>query len=464
MSYADFIARKRTVAPPCGLADVPSLNPAMFPFQSDITRWALRRGRAAIWADCGLGKSLMALEWARVVTEHTGRRVLILTPLAVAQQFVSEGAKFGIHVTHARTGSDVRDGINVTNYERLHHFSPADFGGVVADESSVLKDYTSSTRNALIEAFAVTPFKLACTATPAPNDQMELGNHAEFLGAMSRTEMLASFFCHDGGETQTWRLKGHAERDFWRWVASWAVSIRKPSDLGYADDGYTLPPLNITEHVIGSNEDVSRAAGMLLGYEANTLNEQRAARRSSLPDRVAKCAALVNGNAEPWCVWCDLNDESSALVAAIPGAVEVRGSDSPEHKEQTATAFSAGKIRVIVSKPSIFGWGVNWQHCAHVAFVGLSHSFEQWYQAVRRNYRFGQRRTVECHVITSSAEGRVVGNLKRKQLDAERMAIGMIEHMSEITKAEIRATGRTEVAYNPTVRMTIPSWLRSEVA
>jgi hypothetical protein len=293
---------------------------------------------------------------------------------------------------------------------------------------------------------------------------MELGNHAEFLGAMSRTEMLASFFCHDGGETQTWRLKGHAERDFWRWVASWAVSIRKPSDLGYSDVGYTLPPLNVTEHVIESAEDVSRASGMLLGYEASTLAEQRAARRGSLVDRVAKCAALVNSNNEPWCVWCDLNDESTALAAAIPGAVEVRGSDSPEHKEQAAADFASGKVRVIVSKPSIFGWGVNWQHCAHVAFVGLSHSFEQWYQAVRRNYRFGQRRAVECHVITSSAEGRVVGNLKRKQADAERMAVGMIEHMSEITKADLRATGRTEVAYNPTVRMTVPAWLRSEVA
>ena len=462
MSYSDFIARKRVVFSPVGISDVPPLNPTMFPFQADITRWALRRGRAAIWADCGLGKSLMALDWSRVVTEHTGRRVLILTPLAVAQQFVREGEKFGIQVTNARDASQLRDGINVTNYERLHHFNPTEFAGVVADESSVLKDYTSSTRNALIEAFSSTPFRLACTATPAPNDQMELGNHAEFLGAMSRTEMLASFFCHDGGETQVWRLKGHAERDFWRWVASWAVSIRKPSDLGYPDDGYVLPPLNVTEHVIESKEDLSRAAGMLIAYEANTLNEQRAARRNSLADRVAKCAELVNGNDEPWCVWCDLNDESAALSAAIPGAVEVKGSDSAEHKEQTAADFASGKVRVIVSKPSIFGWGVNWQHCAHVAFVGLSHSFEQWYQAVRRNYRFGQKRAVECHVITSSAEGRVVGNLKRKQADAERMAIGMIEHMAEITKAEIRATARTEVAYNPRVRMNVPSWLRSE--
>lgn len=463
MNYGSFLESKVVVDAPTGIRVVPPLNGAMFPFQRDITAWALRRGRAAIWADCGLGKSLMALDWARVVSAHTGKPVLILTPLAVARQFVSEGSKFGVPVNHARDAAGVTSGINVTNYERLHLFDVSVFGGVVADESSILKDYTSSTRNQLVESFMKTPFRLACTATPAPNDHMELGNHAEFLGTMSRTEMLSMFFCHDGGETQVWRLKGHAQADFWRWVCSWAVSVRKPSDLGYSDDGYILPPLNIHEHVVDDGAaDLAKGAGMLFGYEATTLGEQRSARKGSLAGRVARCAELANDTNEPWLVWCDLNAESEALASAIAGAVEVTGSDAPELKEQRMADFGAGRARVLVSKPSIAGWGVNWQHCANVAFVGLSHSFEAWYQAIRRSYRFGQTRPVECHVITSAAEGRVVANLKRKQADAERMAAGMIAHMADITRAELGASTRKRDGYSPKKLMTIPSWLRTE--
>lgn len=463
--YSAFVAAKRLVAPPAGLDLVPPLNPGLFPFQADITRWALRRGRAAIWADCGLGKSWMALEWARVVAQHGGGDVLILTPLAVAQQFVREGKRLGLTVTHCRTKADVRPGINVTNYERLHHFDPGVFVGVVADESSILKDYTSSTRNALIEAFARTPFRLACTATPAPNDHMELGNHAEFLGVMNRVEMLSMFFCHDGGDTQSWRLKGHAVKAFWRWVCSWAVSVRKPSDLGYDDAGFALPALMIQERVVSAGADLARAQGTLFAIEARGLDEQRLARRSSLAERVRVTAEIVNAQPnEPWVVWCDLNDESAALAAAIPGAVEVRGSDSPEDKELAMARFSSGEIRVLVSKPSICGWGLNWQHCARAAFVGLSHSFEAWYQAIRRNYRFGQTRDVECYMVSSDAEGAVLANLRRKQADAERMVAGMIAEMADFTRAGLSATGRDVAEYRPARPMTIPAWIGSEEA
>lgn len=466
MKYSDFIAKKRLVAPSAGFDLLPALSQRLFPFQGDITRWALRRGRAAIWADCGLGKSWMALEWARVVAEHGepgGGDVLILTPLAVAQQFVREGEKIGIKVAHCRTKDDVRPGINVTNYERLHHFDPGAFIGVVADESSILKDYTSATRNALIEAFAQTPFRLACTATPAPNDHMELGNHAEFLGVMNRVEMLSMFFTHDGGDTQSWRLKGHAVKAFWRWVCSWAVSVRKPSDLGYDDDGFALPALKIEERVVSAGADLARAQGTLFAVEARGLEEQRIARRASLGERVRVTAEIVNHQpSEPWIVWCDLNDESAALAAAIPGSVEVRGSDSAEEKEDAMARFSSGEIRVLVSKPSICGWGLNWQHCARAAFVGLSHSFEAWYQAIRRNYRFGQTRDVECYLVSSDAEGAVLANLKRKQAEADRMAAGMIAEMADFTRADLSATRRDVAEYRPKKPMTIPSWIGTE--
>lgn len=460
MTYSDFLTGKRLVAPATGLAEPPALNPKLFPFQSDITQWALRRGRAAIWADCGLGKSWMALEWARIVAQHTGGNVLILTPLAVAQQFVSEGPKLGIDIQLCRAADHIATGVNVTNYDRLHKFHPEDFSGIVLDESSVLKDYTSATRNELVEAFARTPFKLACTATPAPNDHIELGNHAEFLGVMNRTEMLSMFFVHDGGSTQDWRLKGHAREDFWRWVCSWACSLRMPSDLGYSDDGFVLPALHVHDHVVRSDDAMARQAGMLFSLDAQTLGEQRAARRGSLRDRVKLAADMVNNSTDPWLVWCDLNDESKALAEAIPDAQEVTGSLTAEEKERRMLDFSSGRARVLVSKPSICGWGVNWQHCAHVAFVGLSHSFEAWYQAIRRTHRFGQRREVNCHVITSSAEGAVVSNLRRKQRDAELMGAEMVKHMAVFT--DVKSAGRDATVYEPGVEMTVPEWIGRE--
>jgi hypothetical protein len=462
MNYEDFIASKRLAARPVGI-EPPPLNASLFAFQADIVRWALRLGRAAIWADCGLGKSLMALEWSRAVHDHTNGDVLIATPLAVARQFVSEGEKFGIQVTHCRTAADAKPGINVTNYERLHHFDAGDFAAFVADEASVLKDYTSKTRNQVIEMFAATPFRLATTATPAPNDHMELGNHAEFLGVMSRTEMLAMFFTHDGGSTQDWRLKGHARAAFWRWVASWAAAVRRPSDLGYPDDGFALPPLEISETVVASSDEFRRKQGALFTIEARGLSEQRDARRSSLGDRVAATAEIVNAEpGEQWLVFCDLNDESKQLAAAIPGAVEVTGSDDADVKEEQMMAFARGDVRVMVSKPSICGHGMNFQNAARMAFVGLSHSFEAWYQAIRREWRFGQKRPVHCYVITSEAEGAVVANLKRKQAEAEAMTAAIVGEMKDFATRRAAATARDVTAYEPQVRMIIPEWIGLE--
>lgn len=457
--YDSFLTSKSKGDTPTGIAGEVDVNTTtLFPFQQDIVRWALRRGRAAIWADCGLGKTRMALEWAAIVHEYTCDPVLILTPLAVARQFYDEGVEIGVTVTVCREAEDLRPGINVTNYERLGKFDASIFGAVVLDESSILKDYSSKTRGAIIDAFGDTPFRLACTATPSPNDMQELGNHAEFLGVMTRVEMLASFFVHDGGSTQNWRLKGHAQGDFWKWISSWAVALRKPSDIGHSDDGYDLPPLNMTHHTTDSDmTELAQARGRLFADSVMNLHDQRTARRISIADRVAVAANLVNASDQPWVVWCDLNAESSALAAAIPDAIEVRGSDKPDSKENAILSFSTGASRVIVTKPSICGWGVNWQHCAHSVFVGVTHSFEAWYQAIRRSYRFGQTRPVECHVVTSSAEQGVIDSLARKRDQAETMIDSMAAAFSR--EWDPHAIHRQTIGYSPNTEMVIPSWV-----
>ena len=302
--YATFIEAKKILDPPSGLAKVPELSAQLFPFQRDIVAWALRRGRAAIFADCGLGKTPMQLECATRVADETDCNVLILAPLAVAEQTVREGQKFGIEVTHARTAKQIGR-LTITNYERLEHFDPARFSAVVLDESSILKSFDGATSSGLIEAFQQTPYRLACTATPAPNDFIELGTHAEFVGALTRPEMLATFFVHDGGETQKWRLRQHGVKDFWQWLASWAVVIRRPSDVGYADDGFTLPPLEIEQRTVAQ----VAGEGSLFALEAQTLPERLAARRDSVNERAAECAALVNSTPGTWVIWCNLNAE-----------------------------------------------------------------------------------------------------------------------------------------------------------
>jgi DNA modification methylase len=446
--YDKFLQGKRVTDTPTGIPEPPPLNEMLFPFQRDIVKWALKRGRAAIFADCGLGKTPMQLEWARVVAEYTGGRVLILAPLAVSQQTVREGSKFGIPVTYCREQSQVpTQGVAITNYEMLDHFIPGEFTGVVLDESSILKNYTGKFRTQIITSFAQTPFRLACTATPAPNDHMELGNHAEFLGTMTRTQMLSMFFVHDGGDTAKWRIKGHAEIEYWKWVCSWAVMMRKPSDLGYSDDGFILPPLEIRHAVIDVTEGEC-ADGLLFRLPASTLSERQSERRLTTAERVSKAAEIVNSKPnEPWLAWCDRNGESEQLTASIPDATEVTGADKPEDKEDAMLGFSAGAVRILVTKPSIAGFGMNWQHCHNVVFVGLSDSYEQFYQAIRRCWRFGQTKPVTCWIVTASTEGAVVANIERKEQDARRMADEMVKHMHVYNEENIRGTHRQEQNY-----------------
>lgn len=457
MNYEDFIESKRIVTQPSGF-DVPveAINPMLFEFQRDITRWALRCGKAAIFADCGLGKTPMQLEWAQHVTIRTSGKVLILAPLAVSQQTVREGQKFGIAVHICKTGADVQSGINITNYDRLHHFLPDDFNGIVLDESSILKAQFGLMRHEITSFASTIPYRLAASATPAPNDLIELINHAEFFGIMTEAEIKALFFTQDGNSSNTFRLRRHAEQAFWKWMASWAVALRRPSDLGYADSDFILPPCNVHQVTVDLE---AFQAGMLFAVEATGLDEQRKARKASLKDRVVAAADLVNGNDEPWLVWCDLNDESAALAKAIPDAVEIVGSDSREHKEDAMLGFAEGRYRVLVTKPSIAGWGMNWQHCANVAFVGLSHSYEQYYQAVRRSWRFGQKRPVNVHVITSTADGSVVNNIQRKEDQAMKMFANIVHHMSVNT--HLTTTKREEMPYDPQQAVIVPPWMKS---
>jgi hypothetical protein len=445
-SYASYLRAKAISDPSTGIVgDVP-LPDALFPFQRDIVAWALRRGRAAIFAGTGLGKTLMEMAWAEAVADHLGKPVLIMTPLAVAPQFIEEAAKFGLDCQRANGQDDIAAAsVYVTNYDKLPRFDLSVFGGVVLDESSILKAYDGKTRTALIEGCKSIPFRLAATATPAPNDFMELGNHAEFLGVMSYVEMLAMFFVHDGGDTAKWRLKGHGESEFWRWMCSWSVMLTGPADLGYDGTAYQLPPL----YTVAVEYQPSMETGLLFPVEARTMQERIGARRDTVADRVAAAAELLAGSDRPWVAWCNLNAEADALAKAIPGAVNLQGSDKDADKERKIAAFKAGEIRVLVSKPSILGYGLNFQHCCDTAFVGLNDSFEQVFQAVRRFWRFGQTRPVNVHFIAAETEGAVVANLRRKEADAERMIAAMAAHMSDISSTEIRSVERQKADYVP---------------
>lgn len=425
------------------------LNPMLYDFQRDIVHWALIKGRAAIFADCGLGKTPMQLEWAHRVNLHTGEPVLILAPLAVAAQTKAEGDKFGIPVTICESQADVTDGINITNYEKLDKFNLGVFGGIVLDESSILKSFTGKLRNQIIEGFSATPFRLACTATPAPNDFMELGNHSEFLGVMARAEMLAMFFVHDGGETSKWRLKGHAEDMFWEWMGAWAVFLNSPADLGYQAEGFNLPDLNVRQLI---------ADGSAVVTETMTLTQRRDARRETLEARCQAAALLANWSTEQWLIWCDLNDESARLTELIGGAVEVKGADSSKHKTEAMLAFSRGEIRCLVTKPSIAGFGMNWQQCHNMIFVGLSDSYEQYYQAMRRCWRFGQTQAVNTYVVISCKEGAVLENIQRKQADCDKMRDAMVEQTKLITKRELKTTSRITAPYIAGIPMLLPKW------
>ena len=434
MTYDEFIAGKAVQAQTVGFDPI-GINDALFDFQRAIVEWACKRGRAAIFADTGLGKTAMQVEWARQVVAHTGGDVLIAAPLCVAQQTVEEAAKFGVAVRYCRDQKGAQPGITITNYEMLERFDPADFAGVVLDESSILKAHDSKTRARLVEMFSGTPYRLSCTATPSPNDHMELGNQAEFLGVMTSAEMLAMFFIHDGGDTSQWRLKGHGKTRFWEWMSTWAVCIRNPSDLGFDGARYILPGLQIHEHIIPSEDALP---GQLFSGIAQTLTERRDAKRQSMTERVKLAADLVNSHDRPAIVWCHLNSESDALAKAIPDSVEVTGSMTLDQKEAAIMAFTHGQKRVIVTKPSIAGFGMNWQHCADVVFAGLDDSYESFYQAVRRCYRFGQPEVVNVHLVSAESEGAVKANLERKQAQADLMADSMVSHMRELTRQSIK--------------------------
>lgn len=400
----------------------------------------------------------MQLEWARCANEYTGSPIIILAPLAVSEQTKKEGEKFGISVNVAADNSDIKPGINITNYEKLHKFDCSQFSGVVLDESSILKNFAGKIRNQIIDLFRATPYKLCCTATPSPNDYTELGNTAEFLGVMTRSEMMSMFFVNDSGNTTApWRLKGHAEKNkFWEWLSSWAVMIRKPSDIGFSDDGFNLPDLKWHQHVIPYT---GPKKGMFVD-PSTTLNEIRAAMRESLPDRVRLAAKLNNESDEQWLNWCNLNDESSALSAQINGAVEVAGAHKNELKSERMLGFADGKIKSLVTKPKIAGLGMNWQNCNNMAFVGLSHSYEALYQAVRRCWRFGQKKEVNAYIIVGEKEGNVLRAITRKAVDMDIMHSNMIRHMSSFSKDQISApTAKKKAEYNPTVNINLPSFL-----
>ena len=437
MNYDEFIAGKTKRALAHGFEPKPILAP-LFDWQKHVVQWAIRQGRAALFEDCGLGKTLQQLEWARQVSDHSGGPVLILTPLAVAHQTAAEARRFGMTAHVVSSQSEVTGaGLWITNYYKLDHFNPGAFSGVVLDESSILKSFTGKTRRELTSAFRDTPYRLACTATPSPNDYTEFGQHADFLGVCSPAQMLATFFVNDTFNTGDWRLKRHAVSEFWEWVASWACCVSKPSDIGYSDDGYILPALHMHEHVVfvdesGSGDELFRHATL----SATSMHQEM---RLTSKARAEKVALLVAGTPnEPWVVWCNTNDEADHLASMIPDAVEVRGSDTSAAKERKIDAFTDGKARVIITKPGIAGYGLNWQHCRNVAFVGLSYSFEDFYQALRRSYRFGQTKEVNAHVVRASTEGAIAKTIQRKIQQHEEMQQQMKQASAVFTENRIK--------------------------
>lgn len=427
LSYAEFLQSKQREQVGIG-PTVASVSAQLYDWQAAITRWAIRKGRAAVFADCGLGKTYMQVAWASALNVPT----LILAPLCVAEQTVAEAAKLGVTIRYALDDSQVSTLITITNYERLDKFDVDRFDAVVLDESSILKSFDGKTRTKLIQMFAGTRYRLCCTATPSPNDIAELANHAEFLGLMSRAEFLATWFVHDDAG---WRMKGHAVTPFYRWMASWAVALRKPSDIGFDDDRFTLPPLRFHEIVTEGNAD-SDALFPELGLKG--IGGRLRARKGSVEQRVEQAANLARLPGQ-WLLWCGLNTESEGLGSAIPDAVEVCGSDSYAEKVSAVEGFVRGDIRVLVSKVKILGFGLNLQNCHQVGFVGLSDSYEAYYQAIRRCWRYGQTSPVDVWIVVSDAERGIVANVQRKETAADEMNRGLIEHMREFERQEVCA-------------------------
>lgn len=454
MSYASFLDSKTHDTTKLGFA--PTYVPEwMFDYQQALVRWAVSQGRSAIFADCGLGKTPMELVWAENVVRETKGNVLILTPLAVGAQFVQEADKFGIEARRSQDGTAHR-GITITNYERLHLFNPQDFAGVACDESSILKNFDGARRSEITQFLRKRPYRLLATATAAPNDFTELGTSSEALGYLGHMDMLNKFFRNDlnnsatgriGGKSIQWRFKGHAELAFWRWVCSWARAMRQPSDIGFDNGRSVLPALLEQQHTVISS---TLAEGMLFALPAVGLKEQRDERKRTIPERCDYAAALVNAHTEPATVWCHLNEESAMLARLIPDAVEVSGDDSDDEKERKLLAFQRGEVRVLVTKPKIGAWGLNFQHCAHMVTFP-SHSYEQYYQSVRRQWRFGQTRPVVVDVVSSEGERQVLENLQRKQRNADQMFARLVNEMT--AAMSIHRPARQALT------LEVPSWL-----
>lgn len=466
IDYATFLASKRALAEAQGFAPGP-LHPRHFGFQRDAVTWAIRQGRAALFEDTGLGKTGQQIEWAAQVQRHTGGRALIVAPLAVAPQTIGEAAALGVGLTYVRSQSECRaPGLYITNYDRIDAFDGAAWSGVALDESSILKSYTGKTKQKLLSMFARTPYRLACTATPAPNDYLELGNHAEFLGIMPSNEMLMRWFINDTMKAGGYRLKGHAAGEFWQWVASWAACISKPSDLGYPDDGYALPPLDIQQHTVDADvQHLIATTGSFVTETTMSATRLWRDKKETAPARCAVAAELVLAEPdESWVLWVSTDAEADLLRAQLPAAltVEVRGSDSAESKEAKLAAFADGRARYLITKPKIAGFGLNWQHCARMAFVGLTYSFEYLYQALRRCYRFGQRRAVVAHLVVAETEANVLAAIQAKQEAHRAMQLQMT--------AAMRATGLlaqrspTLRPYDAPHRMITPAWLTTREA
>jgi hypothetical protein len=455
MDYQEFLRRKAQSSVFLGF-DPLWMPSFLFDFQQMLEDWSLRKGKAAIFADCGLGKTPLQLVWAENVVRKTNKPVLILTPLAVAQQTLREAAKFGIEAHRSHEG-ELHPGINIANYERLHYFRPSDFAGAVCDESSAIKAFNGKRRAEVTEFLRTLPYRLLCTATAAPNDYIELGTSSEALGEMGYMDMLNRFFVNDNntsdakgrmyGGTMRWRFKGHAEVAFWRWVCSWARSIRRPSDLGFPDARFALPPLIEREHIV---ETRTLADGMLFALPATNFREEREERRRTLRERCERAAALVADTGQPFVIWCHLNAEGDELEKIVPECRQVAGAHSDEAKEEAYDAFATGQLRGLVIKPKIGAYGLNWQHCAHVVTFA-SHSYEQYYQAVRRCWRFGQTRPVVVDLIATEGEQGAKENLRRKSAAADRMFSLLVEHMNAAMqiKTGVKFEKATEV----------PAWL-----
>lgn len=458
MTYEEFLKTKELKSIEAGFdIDKDSLNENLFPFQRDIVAWACKKGKCAVLIGCGLGKTVIQLSWAEQVYKHTGKNVLIVAPLSVVKQTQREAVKFGLpEVTICRSQEDVKDGLNITNYEMVEHFNSDSFVAVVLDESSILKSFTSKTTSDFTDRFYHTPYKLLCTATIAPNDFTEIGTSCEFLGIMSRSEMLATYFVHDGGKTSDWRLKKAGVKKFWEWFASWAIAFNNPNELGYDIKGYDLPKLNMQTIITKSEvKDFELFAAV-----AETLQERREARKESMEDRTDKAKELVENDDSQWLLWVDYNDESEVLHKKIESSVEVKGSDDPEYKANASIDFANGDIRCLVSKPSIFGFGSNFQKCHNMIFCGLSDSYERFYQAVRRCWRFGQEEEVNCYIILSDRELSILENIKKKQAQMDEMQHQMTSLMKEVTLAEIQHTTRITVDYKPTEEFALPSFMK----